>query len=408
MKIKHTLTVATFAFCASTYGAGYQIIEQGAANMGTAMAGSTANANNDTSCAFWNPSAAAFISLEEGETRVDNTVSVVMPTLVFEDAGSYSALGGPVKNNGVCSSNNVLPNFSMVHKFTDDILGTFSFTAPYGLESNYESDWVGRAYARRSYLFTMDFNPSIVYKVTDWFSISGGVSAQYAYCTLTSNLMGNEIDFTGENWSVGGNVGFTIQYAEDGRFGFNWRSAVDYTLEGHAHANDMTLAAITADMHMPNTFTMGIYQRLRGDFKEFAVMAEYAYNMWSCFESLEIKGYPVDPVEMDWKDTSRVAIGFHYYPKYFEDKMTIRIGSSFDESPVRSPTAKTARIPCCDRVWLSGGIGYDFDICTVDLSYTYIFLVGNDEINRKETGGLIKGNYWGHIHVVSVQVGFKF
>ena len=78
----------------------------------------------------------------------------------------------------------------------------------------------------RSYLYTTDINPSIAYKVNDWFSIGGGVSAQFAYCTLASYTPYGNLDYTGQSWSIGGNIGFSIQYAEDGRFGFSWRSQV--------------------------------------------------------------------------------------------------------------------------------------------------------------------------------------
>ena len=43
-------------------------------------------------------------------------------------------------------------------------------------------------------------------------------------------------------------------------------------------------------MYMPDTFTVGIYQRLRGSLREFAVMAEYAYTRWSVFENVTIEG----------------------------------------------------------------------------------------------------------------------
>lgn len=42
----------------------------------------------------------------------------------------------------------------------------------------------------------------------------------------------------------------------------------------------------------------------------------------------------------NWEDTSRVALGFHYYPEEIEN-LTIRIGAAYDESPVNG--AKTAR-----------------------------------------------------------------
>ena len=50
--IKNLLAVSSLAAANFAFAAGYQIVEQGAANMGNAMAGATANANNDASAAF--------------------------------------------------------------------------------------------------------------------------------------------------------------------------------------------------------------------------------------------------------------------------------------------------------------------------------------------------------------------
>ncbi len=400
------------ALCAN--GAGYQVVEQGAANQGTAMAGSTANANADASAAFWNPSAATAVDLEVGQTRIDATLSYIIPTLRFHDEGSQGILGGPVKNDN-CAVNSLVPNMYGVHRLTEDIYLTMSTTAPYGLESEYSSNWIGRAQAIRSYLMTFDFNPSIVYKVNEWLSINGGVSAQYAYCTLTQysavqmggTLIPGVMDMTGDSWSIGGNAGFTINYLPDGRIGFQWRSKVEHTLTGTYEFNGIKGGDISADMCTPDTFTVGIYQRLRGPLEKFAVMAEYAYTRWSVFDELAVEGIQgATPIREDWKDTSRVALGFHYYPT---ENLTLRIGSAFDESPVQSPADKTPRIPCCDRVWLSCGIGYTYGPFSIDVGYSYIFLVGNSNIARTEANfGEVKGSYSGHIHVISAQVGFKF
>ena len=87
--IKNLLAVSSLAAANFAFAAGYQIVEQGAANMGNAMAGATANANNDASAAFWNPSAACFMPLEVGKTRVDSVLSLVLPTLCVNDKPWY-------------------------------------------------------------------------------------------------------------------------------------------------------------------------------------------------------------------------------------------------------------------------------------------------------------------------------
>ncbi len=403
--------------------AGYQIVEQGASNMGTAVAGAVANANLDATAAFWNPSAVAAMDLKVGETRTDSAVFAILPTLCINvDAAKSSptlGMAGGSKMHDNCATNSIVPEFYLVHRFTENLYGTLSVTAPWGLESDYEADWIGNMQAMRSYLFTVDVNPSIAYKVNDWLTINGGVSCQFAYCTLSSMMPASagmpsayKIDLTGQGWSVGGNVGFTIQYAPDGRFGFQWRSAVEHTLTGNAHINGNTIyKGISADMHMPHTFTFGVYQRLRGCLSQFAVMADYSYTMWSAFDELYVPEMGLRVPE-NWKDTSRVSVGLHYYPEQIKD-LTLRFGVCFDESPVRSATERTARIPCADRLWLSTGIGYTYKNFSIDLSYSYIFVLGNTDISRSETiGGMLpthlEGNYFAHIHVLGIQLGMKF
>ncbi len=409
LQIKTSISaLALSSACATLMGSGYQIIEQGAANMGTAMAGATANANSDASAAFWNPSAAAFMPLEDGRTRVDSVLSAVLPTLCVNNTGSTPGAAMGPENHGTCGTNELVPNLYAVHKLNDRISATLSISAPYGLESKYNSDWFGRAMAERSYLFTTDFNPGFSIKINDWLSIGGGVSAQFAYCTLTQfqPATGGTLDFTGQSWSIGGNAGFTIKYAEDGRFGFAWRGAVSHTLSGNAHLNNSVIAPISADMSMPDTFTAGIYQRLRGDFKEFAVMAEYAYTRWSVFQDLYIEGIGASPIKQNWKDTSRVAVGFHYYPEKIEN-LTLRIGACYDESPVPSAKDRTPRIPCSDRVWASCGAGYKYGPFSFDLAYSYIFVL-DSTMDRTEGAMTLRGDYYAHIHVISAQVGFEF
>lgn len=393
----------------SLFGAGYQVVEQGAANMGTAFAGATVNSNNDASAAFWNPSTIAFMPLKDGETLVNIGGFIVDPSLAFSDNGS-TVPAGP-NYDGQCAVTSKVPNFYVVHKFNENWGASLSCTAPWGLESDYQENWVGRDQALRSFLMTVDINPSVSYKVNEWFSISGGVSAQYSYCTLTNwfPLTNSRLKLHGDSWSVGGNIGFTVKYAEDGRIGFQWRSAIDHTLSGEATLGSTNIADITADMHMPDTFTIGIYQRLRGDFDMFAVMAEYSYITWSVFDNLTIKGLSlggrtITEVE-NWVDTSRVSAGIHMYPT---EDITLRFGICYDECPVPSPQDRTSRIPCADRLWLACGLGYKYENWTFDISYTYIFVLDNSAIDRRGLVSNLQGSYSAHINVFGVQLGYKF
>lgn len=409
--VKSVMTASTLMFGAVAFGAGFQVQEQGASNMGTAMAGAVTNANNDASAAYNNASAFAFSDLEAGKTMASVGMSLVVPTLGLNNDADGKRYP--------CAVKSYVPNFFFGHKFTEDLSAMLSVTAPFGLESDYEDNFipVGGMQGMNSYLLTVDVNPTIVYKVTDWFSISGGVSAQYAYCKLTSELPiqpygMNELKLSGQNWGVGGNIGFTVEYMEGGRFGFHWRSAVQQDLSGTARYAGNELGDIDASVKMPDTFTFGVYQRLPGYFDNFAVMADYTYTRWSTFQELVVKSsaIPIPPCPEKWKDTSRVSLGVHYYPEDFK-KLILRAGVAFDESPVRDAINRTVRIPCSDRVWYTFGFGYQLaDNISLDMSYAYIMTVGNSDINRTEFKGAsnVKGHYYGHIHVISAQLNFTF
>ena len=82
MKLAKTvITASALMFGAVAFGAGFQVQEQGASNMGTSMAGAVTNANNDASAAFNNASAFAFSDLEAGKSIASVGMSLVVPTL---------------------------------------------------------------------------------------------------------------------------------------------------------------------------------------------------------------------------------------------------------------------------------------------------------------------------------------
>ena len=88
-------------------------------------------------------------------------------------------------------------------------------TAPFGLVTDYDADWVGRYHALRSELKPIDINPSFAYRVSRQLSLGAGVSVQYADATLSRAVFrvstpqsGNQLAdgfarLEGDDWSVG-------------------------------------------------------------------------------------------------------------------------------------------------------------------------------------------------------------
>ena len=393
-------------FCASTmiYGAGFQTLEQGASNLGSALAGATVNANGDATAAFWNPSAAFNIGLEKGETKVDVAANIVISKFDFEKTNA------PVGNSGDAGCVSVVPNIYAAHKLTDDIILTLSMSAPFALETNYNEDWAGRECALKSNITTLEIAPGIAAKLNDYISVSAGPAIQWLHAELTNGLPFGmpDMSLTGESWAVGAFAGFTVNYAEDGRIGFQYRSQTSHNIEGNRHVGGTVTNPISCDLKLPHTFTVGWYQRLRGDWKRFAVMAEYAYTMWSCFDVLDIQGSGGAPQQEQWRDTSRVAFGVHFFPLE-DDSLVIRLGSAWDQTPIKEDKYRHARIPCTDRIWFSGGVGYKYGNWNFDVAYTYIYFYEDPKMfDNTISSGAIEGYFEGRAHVVAVQAGYKF
>ena len=417
--MKKRIIALSALFCAGStlIGAGFQTLEQGAANMGNANAGATVNSNADASAAFWNPSSAFNAGLEVGETKLDVAASIVASTFDFTQTDQN---GNELTKSGDAGTVSVVPNFYLLHRWKEDVMVNLSVTAPYALETDYDNGWVGSCAALHSNVTTIDINPSISVKVNDWLAVSGGISAQWIHGKLTSAPLyhmgiADELKITGDGWGVGGQIGFTINYAEDGRIGFQWRSGIDQNLKGSAKGsrtlNAMGLVTpVELDLSIPHTFSLGWYQRGRGDFKKFAVMAEYCYTMWSSFDYLVVEragGGVLNMQEEHWRDTSRVSIGMHYYAT---DDLTLRLGTAWDQTPIKEDKYRHARIPCTDRIWITAGIGYKWNNWNFDLGYMFIWFYDDPKMvdEHPTNGAPMYGFFEGRAHVASFQVGYKF
>jgi long-subunit fatty acid transport protein len=55
-----------------------------------------------------------------------------------------------------------------------------ALTAPFGLTSQYDADWVGRYQAIKTKIVTVNINPNAVYRFSDWLAVGGGPAIQHA------------------------------------------------------------------------------------------------------------------------------------------------------------------------------------------------------------------------------------
>lgn len=455
LRFRPISAAATLALCAGqAHAAGFALIEQSVSDMGTAYAGGGALAS-DPSTLFFNPA---------GMTRLEGTqasagLHAVRTTAKFSDGGSTfaPALGGaPLGggNGGDAGGLHAVPHTYFTHAMDDGKLWLgFAINAPFGLTTEYDSDWVGRYHAIESSIMTLNFNPSIAYKVSEKLSLSAGVSAQYLKAKLSNAVDYGSIDalpvalggfggglgtmgpgsadgmaeLDGDSWGFGANFGVLIEPSDNTRIGLHFRSEIEHDVEGDADfyggAQPLASAAtggalftdttFGADVTLPATAAISFFHQVN---KELALMADYTWTGWSSIPELRIEfdnAQPDNVTTLDFRDTYRIGVGAQYSP--MDSDATYRMGVAFDQSPVHDPTHRSARLPDEDRIWLSLGarfkLGKDM---WMDIGYAHLFM-DDPEISKTATPGSedflrgsLVGSYDASVDILSAQAEIRF
>ncbi|MBW2713148.1 MAG: TonB-dependent receptor, partial [Deltaproteobacteria bacterium] len=395
------------------HAAGFAIIEHSATGMGNAFAGGAAIAE-DASTVYFNP--AGLMRLEG--TQIVNAIHVIVPSADFDNEGSTlnplvggAAISGPGDETDEIG---LVPNLYIAHRVSDSFAMGLGINAPFGLTTDYDEDWVGRYTAVKSGLLTLNINPALAFRVNDQFSWGVGMNIQYVDVELTNMLDSSTIclssaaaaacgglglgapgnaavdskqKLTGDDWSLGWNLGALYEPTEDLRFGVAYRTKISHEAEGKVNfANSPEFQAFVSTFAPAGVFTnqgasarLTLPETISGSVAadvsdELTLMADITWTHWSRFEELVVNfdwNQPQSTIPEDWEDSWRYSVG----ARYQRDKLTLRTGVAYDESPIKGKTERTPRIPGNDRTWLSFGIGYQIlDNTKLDFGYSHLFV----------------------------------
>ncbi len=406
----------------SAFSAGFQISEQSGTGLGRAFAG-FGIIGDDLSMAFYNP---AGLTMQEG-TQIQVTGFVINGESRFSNEASTQSFGlltiPSSGGNEDGATTSLVPNLYFVMDLTPKLKYGFAVTAPYGLKTDYDREWVGRFHADESELVTVNINPSLAYKINDTFSVGVGVSAQYADATLSralSNGPGMPEGFAeveGDDWGYGWNIGVMHHPSTTFRTGIGYRSKIDHELDGGN--NEITgvpalggnfRASASARAVLPETIHAGVYKEFAS---KWGASLGFRWTRWDRFEELRIKtaGLPDDVTDESWDNVISVNVGVDYF---YSDKWTFRAGYMFDETPVPDKT-RTPRIPDEDRHWLAIGASFIAnEKLNLDFGYTHLFIKDADLNVTVPIAGVagtdtLVGKYEDpETNIISLQVVYKF
>lgn len=420
-KLKYLSAAALFSTVASnTYAAGFAIQEQSITGLGRAFAGSAAVAD-DASTIFFNPAGLTYLK----QAEMDLGLNYISPRSEFHNEGSSVAdLGGYMgfsgqeltgSDYGDASENAIVPNFYYAQPVNDKVTLGLGVSAPFGLVTEYNETWVGRYFAVKSDMLTINFNPSIAIQATDKLSVGLGVSAQYIDVELSQmadlgasggapQAADGKVDLQADDWGYGFNLGLIYQATDNTRLGLAYRSKISHTLEGDGELtqNGVKLVDdnnIEADVDLPETLSLAIYHDINS---KWAITADATWTRWSRFSELNIKGDALSQRKAEnWENTMRYGLGLNYK---HSDKWQFRTGVAYDETPIPGKSFRTARIPGTDRLWIAVGASYHYsENIVIDASYAHLFM--NDP-DIDETDGLhnLKGSYEASVDLLGLQL----
>lgn len=382
------LLLAVFSGAASA--AAFQLWEQNASGLGTAYAGSAAVADN-ASTIFYNPAGMS----ELAGYQVSVGVTGVGPSYTFRNDGS--SLAG--NNGGDAGGWHAVPNLYLSGRLTDKLTLGLGISSPFGLATEYDSGWVGRAQTIKSDVRTINYNPSVSYRLNDKVSLGFGVNYQKIDAELT-NAGGS---LKGDNSTWGWNAGALFTLSPAMRVGLSYRSSMKYTLEGTLNG----ATPVRADLELPDTAILSVWQQVSD---RWEAMGDLSYTRWNTLKSLNVisraSGNAIAQAgeTFNYDNSWRIAWGAAYKAS---EAAKIKFGIAYDRTPVRD-TDRSARVPDNSRLWLSlGGQWNAGRQGKVDLGYSYLYLRDPD-INMTKNGTTLRGSYDASAHIVGLQYSVGF
>ena len=400
---KLVLSAATIIAVCSASAAGFGIYEASA--RGNALGGALVGSTRDASAVYYNPA---------NMTETTNVSFMVSSSFInpFCDVTVDSA-----RQQKMNSGWFVVPTFYMIVPLSEDWRFGLGGYSEYGLGTKYKSDWVLKHDTIETTIMQYTLNPNLSYKITDWWSIGGGIKMSYISFNSKSRpfsglgLGGLEGELDGHDYALGYNFATDFKVRDDLSFGLVYRSRINHTIKGDF---DIPGASTLIGMpdHVPASARLDLPQSITGGInwdvtQKFRLGFAATWTQWNSVHDIHFRMHEYSKTEpLNWRNAWRFGWSGEYD---VTDDFAVRLGYVHDRDP--SGKYGTTMLPAGDRHII--GTGFGWKLCENlrwDVGYSFIIM---QDSSRKITDRLTGTPYLfncgnSYSHIISTSISYSF
>ena len=358
---KLVLSAATIIAVCSANAAGFGIYEASA--RGNALGGALVGSTRDASAVYYNPA------------NMTETTNVS-----FMVGSSFINPFCDVKVNGNAESKMnsgwfVVPTFYMIVPISEDWRFGLGGYSEYGLGTKYGKYWALQNDTVETTIMQYTLNPNLSYKITDWWSIGGGVKMSYISFNSKSHPgagLSGELD--GHDYAMGYNLATDFKILDNLSFGLVYRSEINHDIKGKYDLQGLlppgwpSHVPASAGLHLPQSITGGINWDVT---KKLHLGFVATWTQWNSISDIGFNLGPYSKTEpLNWRNAWRFGWSGEYD---VNDEFAVRLGYVHDRDP--SARYGTTMLPAGDRHII--GTGFGWYICKNlrwDVGYNFIIM----------------------------------
>jgi long-chain fatty acid transport protein len=386
---------------ASGVGSGFALYEAGA--RGSALGCAMVARADDLSAIFYNP--AGLVQLPGFQVMGGFSIFVPRVEIVTQS-------GGVDTRTLMDSQVSAAPHFFASYQVADRVRLGLGLNSPFGLGIKYNDTWPGNANIIKATIQTLNFNPTLAVKITDYLAAGAGLDLMYFNFNmerlLPLPLLGPQnLRLKGDTWGLGFNLGLHLKPRDDLSLGVSYRSQVRQQVEGPARFQPFNAldARASGSIILPDMIFAGIMVR---PLEKLSVEAGFIWTHWSLFENFDVKFYNVLGTLSErkgWHDTWRGQVGVEYRALPWLD---LRAGYALENEPMPDRYADYL-VPSSDRRHnFSLGTGFRWRGMTMDLAYSLVVMPDRTVTTSLATG-VLPSTYQGRLsHAIVCSLGYKF